>query len=596
MSNFRKLLFFLTPHEIRLSYLLMVMMLIMALLDMIGIASILPFMAVLTNPELIQSNQILSFMFETSKIFGVENNKQFLFALGILVFLLLVFSLIFKALTTYAQLRFIYMREYTVSRRLVKKYLQQPYSWFLNRHSADLGKTILSEVGTIIGSYLKPLLNLIAKVMVALAIITLLVLTDPKLALIVGFSLSIIYGGFFYSIRRYISQIGKKRLENNHLRFVTVSEAFGAAKEIKIGGLEENYIERYAIPAKTYAQTTTSNRVLGQLPHFFFEAVAFGGVMLMILYLMTQKGSFSDTLPILSLYIFAGYRLLPSIKEIYASFVSITFVGPSFDKLYEDMKNLESFNSIQDQGILSVKKNIVLKNIHYSYPNSSRTTLKDFNLTIPAKSTVGLIGTTGSGKTTTVDIILGLLEPQKGVLEIDDQIITQQNAKSWQRSIGYVPQNIFLSDDTVSANIALGVKPEEICQETIEKVSKIANLHKFVVNELPKKYQTTIGERGVRLSGGQRQRIGIARALYHNPQVLILDEATSALDNYTEQVIMDAVDNLSKEVTIILIAHRLNTVKRCDKIYLLEKGEIKNQGKFEDLIKIDENLFLNVKN
>jgi ABC-type bacteriocin/lantibiotic exporter with double-glycine peptidase domain len=432
--------------------------------------------------------------------------------------------------------------------------------------------------------------------MVTLAIITLLVLTDPKLALIVGFSLSIIYGLFFYSIRRYISRIGKKRLVNNQLRFVTVSEAFGAAKEIKIGGLEENYIERFSIPAKIFARTTTSNRVLGQLPHFFFEAVAFGGVMLMILYLMSQKGSFNEALPIISLYIFAGYRLLPSIKEIYGSFVSITFVGPSFDKLHEDMKNLKSFNSIQDKGTLSVNKDIVLKNVNYNYPNASRTTLKDFNLIIPAKSTVGLIGTTGSGKTTTVDIILGLLEPEKGVLEIDGKIITQQNVKSWQRSIGYVPQNIYLSDDTVSANIALGAKPEEICQKTIEKVSKIANLHEFVVKELPKKYQTTIGERGVRLSGGQRQRIGIARALYHNPKVLILDEATSALDNNTEQAVMDAVDNLSKEVTIILIAHRLNTVKRCDKIYLLEKGKIKTQGKFEDLIKVDENLSLNVKN
>jgi ATP-binding cassette, subfamily B, bacterial PglK len=596
MRNLKKLLFLLTPHEIRLAGLLLLMILIMALLDVIGIASILPFMAVLTNPNLIETNYILNFMFQTFKIFGVENDQQFLFALGILVFLLLVFSLIFKALTTYAQLRFIHMREYSVSRRLVKKYLHQPYSWFLNRHSADLGKTILSEVGIIIGGYLKPFINLIAKAMVTLAIIILLVLTDPKLALIIGFSLSIIYGVFFYSIRRYISRIGKKRLTNNQLRFVSVSEAFGAVKEIKIGDLEENYVERFSIPAKIYAQTTTSSRVLSQLPHFFLEALAFGGVMLMILYLMTQKGSFNDALPIISLYIFAGYRLLPSIKEIYGSFVSLAFVGPSLDKLYEDMKNLKSLNSIQNQDTLSIDKNIVLKNVHYNYPNASRTTLKDFNLTIPAKSTIGLIGTTGSGKTTTVDIILGLLEPQKGALEIDGQIITQQNVKSWQRSIGYVPQHIYLSDDTVSANIAFGIKPEYISQEVVEKVAKIANLHEFVVDELPKQYQTTIGERGVRLSGGQRQRIGIARALYHNPKVLILDEATSALDNHTEQAVMDAVDNLSKEVTIILIAHRLNTVKRCDKIYLLEKGEIKNQGKFEELIKVDENFSLNGKN
>jgi len=209
-------------------------------------------------------------------------------------------------------------------------------------------------------------------------------------------------------------------------------------------------------------------------------------------------------------------------------------------------------------------------------------------LNIPAKSTVGLIGTTGSGKTTTVDIILGLLEAKKGTLEIDGQIITKQNSRSWQRSIGYVPQHIYLSDDTIAANIAFGVDPNNVNQEAVEKSSKIANLHEFVEEELPKKYKTTIGERGVRLSGGQRQRIGIARALYHNPKVLILDEATSALDNQTEKAVMDAVNNIGKNITIIIIAHRLSTVKNCDTIFLLDKGELKDKGTFKELMKVNE--------
>ena len=202
---------------------------------------------------------------------------------------------------------------------------------------------------------------------------------------------------------------------------------------------------------------------------------------------------------------------------------------------------------------------------------------------------MGLVGPTGSGKTTTVDIILGLLESQKGTLEVDGKIITQQNSRSWQRSIGYVPQQIFLADDTVAANIAFGLELKDINQEAVEEVAKIANLHNFVMEELPKQYQTTIGERGVRLSGGQRQRIGIARALYHRPKVLVLDEATSALDNQTEQAVMDAINNLAKHITIILIAHRLSTVKKCNQIFLLEKGEIKNQGTFEELINTNEN-------
>ena len=236
-----------------------------------------------------------------------------------------------------------------------------------------------------------------------------------------------------------------------------------------------------------------------------------------------------------------------------------------------------------------------MKSIYYNYPNSSRTVLKNININIKVNSTIGIVGATGSGKTTTIDIILGLLDAQKGTLEVDDKIINNHNVKDWQSCIGYVPQEIYLTDSTIAANIAFGLAPEDINQKTIVEVSKIANLHQFVSDELPKQYQTTIGERGVRLSGGQRQRIGIARALYHNPKVLILDEATSALDNETESVVMEAIDNLDKNITIIMIAHRLSTVKKCDNIYLLENGEVKHQGNFEQLMELDESFRINSK-
>jgi ATP-binding cassette, subfamily B, bacterial PglK len=596
MKNFKKLLLLLTPHERKRACLLLIMMFIMALLDMIGVASILPFMAVLTNPEIIETNIILNKMFQASNIFGVENNQDFLFALGILVFIILVFSLIFKALTTYAQIRFVLMREYSISKRLMEGYLHQPYSWFLNRNSADLGKTILSEVSQVIGGGLKPFMDLIAQGMIAFALIILLVVSNSKLAFIVGLSLGGAYGLIFYFTRLYLNRIGKERLKSNFLRFKIINEAFGASKEVKVGGLEQIYVQKFSYSAKNTAHTQASAGAINQIPRFFLEAIAFGGIILIILYLMSKLGSFNNSLPIISLYVFAGYRLMPAVQHIYLSFSKLTFVGPSLDKLYNDLKNLKSFNENQDQGVLFFNKSINLKNIHYNYPEASRTALKDINLNIPAKSKVGLVGTTGSGKTTTVDVILGLLEAQKGTLEVDGQIITKQNSRSWQRSIGYVPQHIYLSDDTVAANIAFGVELKDINQEGVEKASKIANLHQFVMNELKNQYQTTIGERGIRLSGGQRQRIGIARALYHNPKILILDEATSALDNQTEKIVMDAVNNLSKNITIILIAHRLSTVKKCDKIFLLENGEIKNEGKFEELIKVNENFRMNANN
>jgi ABC-type multidrug transport system fused ATPase/permease subunit len=276
---------------------------------------------------------------------------------------------------------------------------------------------------------------------------------------------------------------------------------------------------------------------------------------------------------------------MPALQQIYNAISQITFVGPSINKLYEELKDLKSLKYTKNNNILILNKFIKLNHVYYNYPDSSRTALEDINLIIPSKSTVGFIGPTGSGKTTIIDIILGLFKPQKGTIEIDGKVINEKNTRDWQKSIGYVPQHIYLSDDTIMANIAFGVEKKNINKDKVEKVSKIANLHQFVSSELPQKYQTLIGERGVRLSGGQRQRIGIARALYNSPKVLILDEATSALDNQTEKVVMDAVNNLTKDITIIIIAHRLNTVKNCDIIFELNKGKLLRQGTYNNLIK-----------
>ena len=584
MQTFKRLLFLLNPYERKHAGLILIMIIIMAFLDTIGVASILPFMAVLTNPNLIETNLVLNIIFQKLSIFGVENNQQFLFVLGALVFALLVLSLIFKTITTYVQVRFVEMREYSISKHLVKEYLNQPYSWFLSRHSAELGKTILSDVQQLIALGIRPMMELIAKGMVTFSLIILLIIVNPKLALIVGLSLGGTYMLIFYFVSSYLNKIGKKRSSNNRLRFKSVSEAFGAAKEVKFRGLEETYIKRFSDYSQNFAKSQASAQVIGQLPRFILEVIAFGGIMLIILYRMTQAGNFNSSLPILSLYVFAGYRLLPAMQQIYMSLTQLAFIDPILDKLNADLKGLKPFSKNQDKSILPLNKMITLKNIHYNYPNSSRTALSDVNLNIPVNTTVGLIGTTGSGKTTAIDIILGLLEAQKGTLEVDGQIITKKNSRNWQRSIGYVPQQIYLSDNTVAANIAFGMDSKSINLDTVEKVSKISNLHEFVVNELPNQYQTEIGERGIRLSGGQRQRIGIARALYCNPRLLILDEATSALDNKTEKVVMDAVNNLGKDITIIIIAHRLDTVKNCDIIFRFDKGKLIDTGTYNEII------------
>ena len=580
----KKLIDMLTRPERKRARMLIGMTLVMAFLDMLGVASILPFMALLTNPDLVQTNAMLNAAFILSRRIGIHTPEQFLFALGFLVFVLLVISLAFKALTTYAQSRFAMMREYSIGKRLVEGYLHQPYSWFLNRHSADLGKTILSEVSAVINDGMIPLMTLMAQSMVALALLILLIIVDPLLALSVGVVLGLAYTSIFAVMSGWLKRLGQARIDVNKERFTAVSEAFGAAKELKVGGLEQVYIQRFAKPAEIFAKGQATAQVIAQLPRFALEAIAFGGMLLVILYLMAKSGSFSSALPIIALYAFAGYRLMPSLQQIYGAFTRLRFAGPALDALHQDLRSLQATDAQHGQlSPLPLTQTITLNQVSYRYPKAPQPALRDIDLTIPAHSKVGFVGATGSGKTTTVDVILGLLEPQEGNLSVDGQPITAANRRQWQRAIGYVPQHIYLADDSVAANIAFGVNAKDIDQQAVERAAKIANLHEFVVKDLPQGYASTVGERGVRLSGGQRQRIGIARALYHNPQVLILDEATSALDNLTELAVMEALNNLSQNITTILIAHRLSTVRQCDQIFLLERGEVKASGTYEQL-------------
>lgn len=576
MKILKQLLYFLTTSEKKRAGLLLIMTLVMAIIDMLGIASILPFMAVVTNPSIVETNFLLSTIFEKSSVIGVTSNLEFIYFLGFLVFVFLVFSISFKALTIYIKAHFLQMVGYSISKNLFQTYLNQPYSWFLDRNSADLGKNILSEVGLVLNQGLTPMFNLITQSTIIVFILFFLLLVNFKLTL----SVIIVIGGSYYLIfsffRKYLYGIGEKRLIANRLRFKFLSEAFGASKEVKLAGLEKIFINKFSTPSLIFAKSQANSNVISTLPRYFIEAVLFGGMLSLILFIIAKTGNFTDSIPIIAVYAYAGYRIMPSVQQIYQDNSILRYSSATIDKIYYDFKSLKVNNSIQNENTLSLNKAITLNQISYNYPNSKRTTLKDISLTIPAKTKVGFIGPTGCGKTTTIDIILGLLEPQKGTLEIDGEVINNYNRRSWQRSIGYVPQHIYLSDDTIAANIAFGVDSKNINQDMIEKSSKIVNLHKFVFDELPNQYHTIIGERGVRLSGGQRQRIGIARALYHNPKVLILDEATSALDNETEKLIIDAMDNLDKNMTVIIIAHRLNTIKDCDIVFKLDNGKLIN--------------------
>jgi len=324
------------------------------------------------------------------------------------------------------------------------------------------------------------------------------------------------------------------------------------------------------------------------MPRFLFEALAFGGVLIVLIYTISISGNFVSAIPLISLFVFAGYRLLPASQMIYRAITQVRFILPVLDAIHSDLNDLSNKITKQKSSNLdkiSFDQNINLVDITYKYPGSNNEILKNLNLSIKAKSTIGIVGKTASGKTTIVDIILNLLEPSKGALMIDNKNIKDLNEKSWQEIIGYIPQNIYLIDDTVRSNIAFGIKKNEINHNLVLKAAKASNLDEIFLNELEKGIDKNIGEKGIKLSGGQRQRIGIARALYNQPKILIMDEATNALDSLTEDSVMQCIRQFNKKMTIIIIAHRLNNLKECDEIVILEDGKIKDKGKFDELQK-----------
>jgi ABC-type multidrug transport system fused ATPase/permease subunit len=586
MKYLKRIKNFLTSQEQRQAFFIIILTFIMSLFDMIGVASILPFVTILTNPQLLQSNDFFKSLYDFTIFFGVNNQQDFLFTFGAFVFFLLIFSLIIKALTVYLQIRFTLMREYSIGKQLIEKYLHQPYSWFLSRNSSELGKNILSEVSITINEFFMPIMNLVTNFFIVLLLLLMLVFVEPFITIITVLTFATLYGIIFILVKNYLDKIGEKKLFANHSRFRILSESFGSPKEMKLKALEKDYTELFGNHANNFAIYQSHAQIISRLPRFLIEAVAFGGMLLVMLFLISEKGSFSSALPIISLYAFAGYRLIPAIQQLYIAITQIRYSYPSFNNLYNEFEYTQSYKikTTNKLNTLILKNYISLENIFYTYPNSSSQTLKNINLKIKAKTKVAFVGSTGSGKTTTVDVILGLLQADKGTLKIDDTFLNDSNSHYWQKNIGYVPQQIYLTDDTIAANIAFGTDLKKIDHQRIEEVGKLANLHNFILENLPKKYQTIVGERGVRLSGGQRQRIGIARALYQNPKILVFDEATNSLDNITEKKIMETIYNLYPDKTILIIAHRLSTIKQCDQIILIEEGEIRGQGTYEELI------------
>ncbi len=581
LDTFRKLSALLNPREQRQALLLLAMMLVLGVVEMAGVASIFPLIAVLSDPSLIESNALLS---TTYDLLGFTSLNAYFIFLSAAVFGVVVLRTLFTALTSYGLLHYAHMRTHALSTRLLGSYLRRPYIFFLSRHSADMGKAVLSEVDQVINGSLIPALQLVSQTIISAFIVSVLIIVEPVVAMIAVFTVVGAYGAGYYLVRGQLRRKGEERNEANLRRFAIAQEVLAGVKEVKVGGLERGYLRRFSLASLRFSKLRTQFNLIREMPRHLLEIVAVGGILVVILTLLIRSdGNLTTALPVMALFAFAGLRLLPAVQVLYQSIVALRFDGPALDRLHEDLFKAEHATDLGAVTPLPFENKMILEDISFAYPQANRQALKKVSLIIPARATIGFVGASGAGKSTLIDIILGLLEPQTGKLTVDGVAITRDNVRSWQASVGYVPQQIFLADESIASNIALGIPSEAIDMLAVERAARLANLHDFIVNELPLGYHTEIGDRGIRLSGGQRQRIGIARSLYNKPSVLVLDEATSALDHDTERQVMAEVRELSRSITILMIAHRLTTLEGCDVVHRLDHGRIVASGTLQDV-------------
>lgn len=550
------------------------LILIGSFMELLGVSVFLPFIQVLMEPEMVQSEVSLRRIYE---MFHFQSTDQFLIALGGMICIVYILKNSYLIMMQNAMLKFSYKTRMQLATKLLSTYMAEPYTFHLNRNISELQRSLQYDTGQFM-QLINASLQVLAEIAVVMCLGVYLFYTSPTISIVI-LGLIVVCVGFFTLLsRKYSRRIGKQNEAYNAQLYQWINQSLGGIKEVKVLNRESFFVDSYKDVYKKLIKGAKNNEMLATIPKYILETVCIVGMIIaVIVKLLWGRRDLTAFVVQMSAFAVASFRLLPSVGKINAYVNSIMYCRPALDLIYDDLKAIEDYVPEEQEEVKDkaetwhLKEKIELQNISYTYDDADKEVLSNVELTIHKGETIALIGSSGAGKTTLADVFLGLLIPQKGHILVDGKNI-YDHMDFWHHMLGYIPQSIYLSDDTIRNNVAFGIRDEDIDDAAVEEALKKAQLYDFV-QTLDKGMNTFVGDRGVRLSGGQRQRIGIARALYYDPEILVLDEATSALDNETETAVMDAIESLKGLKTMVIIAHRLTTIRNADQIYEVTEGQ-----------------------
>lgn len=590
MNQFLSKFLYVTKGRYQALIYLIFVFLLMAMLELISLGMVGPFIAIATNQSIIHENYWTNLLF---KQLNFGSDRQFLLGLGFAVILIFYIKSFVSFSAQKSVFDFGFKLQAELMAKLLHSYLAAPYTYHLNKNSSTIIKSIIHETSAFCTELTMPLLTCISNGIVITALLILLIKTDA-MAMVIILGILIIAMTLFHFSKDKLSRWGKEFSESQTEMIQTISHSLGGLKETRVIGCENYFENQMQLATKKYKSSASNAIGFSNLPRYIIEAFLITFLIgFSILYVVVNQNRTENLTSILGTFAIASIRLLPAVGNLFSAINGIKYKSYALDNLYADLKELDNLDQEQidrslnrqlnsDRKSLSFNNEMRIEKVKYQYPQANRLALNEISLTLKKGESIGLIGKSGSGKTTLVDVILGLLQSESGDIKVDGESI-YTNLRSWQNTIGYVPQSIFLIDDTLERNIAFGVQDGAIDRVRLNNAIQSAQLVDLV-EQLPHGTQTTIGERGIMLSGGQRQRIGIARALYHEREILVFDEATAALDNETEALVTESMKALSGKKTMIIIAHRLSTLEHCDRIYQLENGKIIRVGSYEEVV------------